>query len=59
MRWRGRGPNERDHIVSTDVPRGEFMKRRFRLAYFMAFLKVQDPGAIAAIPVEPVTTPAN
>lgn len=46
-------------IASTDAPWGEFMNRRFRLAYFKAFLKVQDPGEIAAISVEPVTTSAN
>ena len=46
-------------VASTDAPWGEFMNRRFRLAYFKAFLKVQDPDEIAAISVEPVTTSAN
>ena len=46
-------------IASTDAPWGEFMNRRFRLAYFKAFLKVEDPSSIAAISVEPVTTPGN
>lgn len=43
-------------IASTDAPWGEFMNRRFRLAYFKAFLRLEDPRAIAAITVEPVTT---
>lgn len=42
-------------IASADAPWGEFMNRRFRLAYFKAFLKVDDPGTIAAISVEPIT----
>lgn len=42
-------------ITSADAPWGEFMNRRFRLAYFKAFLKADDPSAIAAISVEPVT----
>lgn len=46
-------------IASTDAPWGEFKNRRFRLAYFKAFLKVADPGAIAAISVEPVTAPGT
>lgn len=33
-------------IASTDAPWGEFMNRRFRLAYFKAFLEVEDPSAI-------------
>ena len=46
-------------VASTDAPWGEFMNRRFRLAYFKAFLKTDDPGAITAISVEPVTMTAN
>ena len=46
-------------IASTDAPWGEFMNRRFRLAYFKAFLKVEEPGAIAAISVDVVTTPGS
>lgn len=46
-------------VASTDAPWGEFMNRRFRLAYFKAFLKVEEPGAIAAISVEVVSTPGS
>lgn len=46
-------------IASADAPWGEFMSRRFRLAYFKATLKVEDPRAIAAITVEPITAQRN
>jgi hypothetical protein len=46
-------------VASTDAPWGEFMNRRFRLAYFKAFLNVEDPDTIAAISVEPITALAN
>lgn len=46
-------------VASTDAPWGEFMNRRFRLAYFKAFLKTDDPGAITTISVVPVTMTGN
>lgn len=46
-------------VASSDAPWGEFMNRRFRLAYFKAILKVDDPSAIAAITVEPITAQRN
>jgi len=42
-------------IATTDAPWGEFMNRRFRLAYFKAFLAAANPSAIVKISVEPVT----
>ena len=39
----------------TNVPWGAFMNRRFRLAYFEAFLRAANPSEIATISVEPVT----
>jgi hypothetical protein len=42
-------------IAITDVTWGEFMSRRFRLAYYKAFLKTDNPSAVATITVEAVT----
>lgn len=42
-------------IAAVKATWGEFMTRRFRLAYFSAFLRVSDPSAIATISIEPVT----
>lgn len=42
-------------VATTDAPWGEFMNRRFRLAYFKAFLAAANPSAIVKISVEPVT----
>ena len=42
-------------VATTDAPWGEFMNRRFRLAYFKAFLQTADPNAIASISIEAVT----
>lgn len=42
-------------VATTDAPWGEFMNRRFRLAYFKAFLQTADPAAIATVSIEPVT----
>lgn len=38
-------------IVSAEAPWGEFKTRRFRLAYFRAFLEVENPADLAAISV--------
>lgn len=42
-------------VATTDASWGEFMNRRFRLAYFKAFLQAVDPAAIATVSIEPVT----
>lgn len=42
-------------VATTDAPWGEFMNRRFRLAYFKAFLQTANPSAIVKISVELVT----
>ena len=42
-------------VAATDATWGEFMSRRFRLAYFKAFLQTADPSVIAKISIEPVT----
>lgn len=41
-------------VATTNAPWGEFMNRRFRLAYFKAFLRTTDPSAIAIIRIEAV-----
>lgn len=46
-------------VSTTDAPWGEFMTRRFRLAYFKAFLRTANPSAIAKITIEPVTPPTR
>lgn len=46
-------------VATTSAPWGEFMSRRFRLAYFSAFLRAADPSSIATIRVEPVTPPTR
>jgi hypothetical protein len=48
--------NESGNPVATiDAPWGEFMSRRFRLAYFKVKLRLADQSSIEAISVEPVT----
>lgn len=42
-------------IAATDAPWGEFMSRRFRLAYFKAFLATPNAASIASIRVTSVT----
>ena len=42
-------------VATTDARWGEFMSRRFRLAYFDALLLTADPSSIAKISIEPVT----
>lgn len=42
-------------LATTDASWGEFMNRRFRLAYFKAFLHTSNPAAVVTISVEPVT----
>lgn len=42
-------------VASTDAPWGEFSNRRFRLAYFKAFLQAANPSAITTISIESVT----
>lgn len=42
-------------VATTDAPWGEFKNRRFRLAYFKAFLPATDPSAITSISIVPVT----
>lgn len=44
-------------VAETDAPWGEFMNRRFRLAYFRAILKSADTSAIISIRIEPVIAP--
>lgn len=42
-------------VASTETKWGQFMNRRFRLAYFRAILPAGDVGAITSISVAPVT----
>jgi hypothetical protein len=42
-------------VTTTKTNWGQFMNRRFRLAYFTAFLRVSDPSIITTISIEPVT----
>lgn len=44
-------------IAATDAPWGEFMSRRFRLAYFKAFLETPHVASIVSIRVISVTAP--
>lgn len=44
-------------VAATDAPWGEFMNRRFRLAYFKTVLRTASPAAIASVSIEPVTKP--
>lgn len=44
-----------DVIVETDAPWGQFMSRRFRLAYFKAFLETPNAALIKSIRVSSVT----
>ncbi|MBA3896847.1 MAG: hypothetical protein H0X36_06875 [Sphingomonadaceae bacterium] len=47
------GRDAAGHVVAvTDVNWGEFMNRRFRLAYYKAFLEVGKPSSVASIDVE-------
>ena len=46
-------------LATTETAWGEFMTRRFRLAYFTAFLRIADPSAIATIRIVPVTGPPH
>ena len=48
--WDGAG----NAVATADVPWGEFMSRRFRLAYFKAFLPTNNVAAISKISIEPV-----
>ncbi|MBB3862054.1 type IV pilus biogenesis protein CpaD/CtpE [Novosphingobium hassiacum] len=42
-------------LVKADAPWGEFMSRRFRLAYFKAFLETPSVSSITSIRVTSVT----
>lgn len=46
-------------IATTQTKWGEFKSRRFRLAYFRAFLAASAPSAIASVAIEPETGAAN
>ena len=46
-------------VAAADTPWGEFMSRRFRLAYFRVFLQTAAPSAIAIMSIEPVTQPTH
>lgn len=46
-------------IVATQAKWGEFKSRRFRLAYFRAFLPASETASIASIDVEPITSTTN
>ena len=50
------GRDTSGHVIAmATAPWGEFNSRRFRLAYFKAFLRTTNPGAISTISVEPIT----
>lgn len=50
------GRDNSGHVIAmTNAPWGEFNSRRFRLAYFKAFLGTTNPRAISTISVEPMT----
>lgn len=42
-------------VVTAQTKWGQFMSRRFRLAYFHVLLLTSDPSSIATITVKPVT----
>lgn len=44
-------------VAENDAPWGEFMNRRFRLAYLKAHLQTATPATITTIAIEPVTSP--
>lgn len=44
-------------VAAKDATWGEFMTRRFRLAYFRAFLSVADPAAVASLNVKAESDP--
>ena len=46
-------------VAAAKTTWGEFKTRRFRLAYYSAFLPVSDPSRIATISIEPVTPGAR
>lgn len=46
-------------IGATKADWGEFKSRRFRLAYFHAYLPVENPGSVKSITVEPSTNPSK
>lgn len=46
-------------VATTDAPWGEFMNRRFRLAYFKAYLRTAHPASITKITIDPVTPPTR
>ncbi|MEO5495004.1 MAG: hypothetical protein ABIR08_13370 [Sphingomonas sp.] len=50
------GLNDLGRVVAvTDANWGEFMNRRFRLAYFRTFLRTETPLEIVTVSVEPIT----
>lgn len=50
------GRDRSGNIVATSsTPWGQFISRRFRLAYFKVLLLTPDPSTIATIRIEPVT----
>lgn len=51
--------NSGDVVAITDAPWGEFMSRRFRLAYFKAYLRAANSASITKITIEPVTPPTR
>jgi len=54
------GRNAEGRIVaSTDAPWGEFIARRFHLAYFRALLRTDRASAIVSVTVEGVSDPAQ
>lgn len=42
-------------VVKAQTKWGQFMSRRFRLAYFHVLLLASDPSSITTITVKPVT----
>ena len=46
-------------VASTDAPWGEFLARRFHLAYFRALLRTDRATAIVSVTVEGVSDPAQ
>ncbi|AZI37739.1 hypothetical protein NT2_06_01430 [Caenibius tardaugens NBRC 16725] len=51
--------NSGNVVAITDAPWGAFMSRRFRLAYFMAYLRAANSASITKITIEPVTPPTR
>ena len=46
-------------LASTTTDWGEFKSRRFRLAYFHAFLPVENPALVKSITVQPEIQPSQ